>query len=196
MIQKERLQSIFLLTLLISFPITLQADAGGPLLLMINVETFLIGSLWIIIVEYLYLRRKYIKISKSKILDITIKMNFFSSLVGAIVIPIFVMITTGIVGTAVSRYSIDWADAIGMLGTFVVGKFVPQLSVTSTYFYFPITYLITVYFEYHMLRRYLARLGSFNKRDILFQSYIFNGISYFGLAIPFVVFLQRITPNM
>ncbi len=165
-------------------------------MLMINVETFLIGSLWIIIAEYLYLRRKYKEISKSKILDITIKMNFFSSLVGAIAIPILVMITIGIVGTAVARYSIDWADAIGMLGTFVVGKYVPQLSVTSIYFYFPITYLITVYFEYYMLRKYLARLGPYNKRDLLFQSYIFNGISYLGLAIPFVVFVEKITPNM
>jgi hypothetical protein len=155
------------------------ANGGGPLLLIINVSTFLFGSLWIIGIEGLL----YKKIAK-----LTIKESFFEALIinliSTIVIGIGFPLILAIIGYAGSMLPKPFNNYFLLLGTWVFEgiQYKGNSLLIVVVLGFIITYLLTVPFEAWCLKKY------WNKKQIKVEitanklSWICNSISYVGLA--------------
>ena len=168
-------------------PLFLLADGGGPILALVNFSLFTFGQVWIMGVEWLYLRRQL----DPKSLPLgswIVGINFASAAAGAIALPVLWAVLTMVVSECMPRS--DAADVLLALGTWIIGDNSPHvgLAMSAAGVGFLLTYFPTVWIEFALLRRLLAR------REIVLPHlkrhvYVFNALSYAGLVLFVIVAL-------
>ena len=87
----DRIESKILISFFIfSLPVFCFADGGGPILLLINGFAFSFGQVWLLSVEFFYLKYllKPYSFSAGKIFGITFLMNLISTILGGILFPL------------------------------------------------------------------------------------------------------------
>jgi len=186
----KKLKKILYFALIFIFlPAVCFADGGGPILLIFNTYAFIVGQIWILLTEFLYLYRmlKPINLKKKEIFKITFIINILSTLVGALLFPFLLALVTL---PGVFYMQTKWGGLLMALGTWIAGDHspYPEVAIGATILGLIVTYGLTVYIEY----KYLKKL--FIKKQIEFQGkllkhcFIFNIISYSGLVALLFIF--------
>ncbi len=158
-------------------------------MLIVNAYAFILGQVWILLSEYIYLAvlLKSTSLSKGNILKFTFIMNILSTIVGALLFPFLLALVTL---PGIFYMETKWGGLLMALGTWIAGDNspYPEVAMGSTIAGFIITFILTVWIEC----KYLRRLSQ--KRQIEFGNNLFkhciclNIISYVGLITLFFVF--------
>jgi len=177
--------------LLLVAPTTARADGAAPGLLFFSIPLFTVGQVWIVLSEYWYLRRKLAAPGKLRLLRWVVGMNLISALVGAVLIPGLWAAVLGLLGSFGPWKGAAARDAIFEMGMWPIGKHA-WLAITSSAVWFVVTYFVTVWIEYRLLRRWLGGEARPADHELLKLSYRANAISYVGLITLVAWFLGRI----
>lgn len=182
-----------LLFLLLCITTHLYADAGAPLLLLINVQLFTLGQIWIILSEFLYLIFVLNTIFKKTIFGWVLLFNIISTLIGAFLFPLLLGLF-GMLGFIKPLEDKPYGKIIPAFFTWIMGDKSPYLSlaVSMTIIYFIISYFITVWIEYTIICRLINRKEIDKPLNLLMHVFIFNAISYLGLILLF--FCMKLQP--
>jgi hypothetical protein len=179
------------MTLITDFIMPLLLDAGGPLLLIINLYLFILGQVWIIISEYIYLTEFVFKnkLSNLKIFLLTFEMNLTSTIIGAFLFPLFLALI-GYIGLK-EFDNTTFGNILSGIGTWIIGDHTPYptLVFISTLIGFIITLILTVFIENKIFFKYQLQYLNETKKQILIKTIIMNSISYSGLIIIYVLFM-------
>ena len=73
-------------------PISAYANGGLPIIFLINMYAFVVGTIFVLLIETKYLRNIFPDISLKELAFCVIKFNFWSGLFAAIVIPILIFV--------------------------------------------------------------------------------------------------------
>jgi hypothetical protein len=131
---------IFLFTFLLC-PSNAFANGGLPIIFLLNSYAFIIGAIFVLLIEYRYLQKTLVNVNKRQLFKAVASINIVSTLAGIIIVPIvliffklepiFYLITES---TSDSKMSTIWL-----------------LSIT---FDLILAYALTVVIEYRLLKKY------------------------------------------
>lgn len=183
----QRVGASLLVTLVwLLFPAAAGANAGGPILLMINMLLFSFGQIWIVFSETVYLKRLHKEQTIKEVVKVVALMNLSSTLAGALLFP-FLLALVGIAGAFLTGLPATkpLGEYLFALGTWVVGDNSPHagIALTAAAIGFVVTYFLTVWIEFRYLERKNA--SSTFPPTSLKHCYLLNGISYAGLVLLF-----------
>jgi len=176
---------LFLILLFCSLPLLAFADAGGPLLFLLNSYLFTIGQVWIILSEYTFLHYRLPSVRNGRLLFRIIYMNFITTIIGALLIPLLLSLGFMYLGLSVDNSNPILSGILFALGTWVWGDHTPNIGIVygSAGVIFIGTFFLTVWLEYKLMK--LWSKGDIFPREkrYLSLSYQVNLISYFGLIV-------------
>jgi|GEM_PF-5435634 hypothetical protein len=160
---------IFLFTFLLC-PSNAFANGGLPIIFLLNSYAFIIGAIFVLLIEYRYLQKTLVNVNKRQLFKAVASINIVSTLAGIIIVPIvliffklepiFYLITES---TSDSKMSTIWL-----------------LSIT---FDLILAYALTVVIEYRLLKKYSFVKEQFENKVILHHVIKFNIASYTFLVL-------------
>ena len=162
-----------------------RADAGGPLLLIVNLYVFSLGQAWILVAEFVYLLMRMPAGSK-RLPKLVFMLNLWSTLGGALLIPLAWSIC--FLGfSAMARQNQSTSDVLAYLGNWAMpgSSEFSWLLVPSTVVLFAVTFVGTVIIEYKLMNRWRDKYGLPDQRTLRRWSIEMNLISYAGLVVFF-----------
>ena len=175
--------TILLLTMIVSsllVPSIAYADGGGPLLLIMNGITFLYGGILIVIVEWL-IYIYWAKIPKLPAFWDALIANIASTLLVGFGLPLLIAAVSAAASFALPPALGDYALA---LGTWVYeGAHFPKLIMASIYFWYFVTFFLTVFVETIALKKLWKERQYEAVKSACSLSWISNAVTYFGLLI-------------
>lgn len=188
-LMKKIAKRLYLILFFLLIPTVCFADGGGPILLIFNAYAFVIGQVWILLTEFIYLLKILMpdSLSKKEIFKITFVMNILSTLVGALLFPFLLALVTlpGVV-----YMHTKWGGLLMALGTWIAGDHspYPQVAIGATVVGFIVTFILTVYIEHKYLKRLSLKKHIDLGTRLLKHCICFNIISYLGLIALLFVF--------
>jgi hypothetical protein len=184
---KKLLPALPVLTLLFISP-SLYANTGAPLLLIISIYAFALGSVFIVLIEWAVLNRFAHISSQSAIKDVLF-VNLVSTGISAIFIPILVALIP-VFGLAMpNESSTDINGVLEAVGTWVSSstKYL-NLTLGMTAFWLVVAFFITVWVEGKLLSARWKNRGAISAHSAMTVSITANIASYFFLAVIFKIF--------
>ena len=173
--------AITLLLILIAAPA--YADGGGPILLLVSFFLFVVGQVWIVLSELIYMKLLHWRERTEAVLKIVVSMNLISMLIGGLALP-FMLALVGLAGVfMMEKPSLRALGGyIFAAGTWIGGDNSPHptLALISAVVGFVGTYFITVYVEWWYLKRQTQK-GLFPHTSLM-HCYCINATSYSGLV--------------
>ena len=167
---------------LILMAVPASADGGGPILLLVSLYLFVVGQVWIVLSEFIYLKLLHRQESARSVLKVVVLMNLISMVLGGLALP-FLLAAVGFLGILMQGNPTfnSFGEYLFAAGTWVVGDNSPHriLVLISTGMGFVGTYFITVYVERWYLNRRTQKYAF--PRTSLVHCYYINAISYLGL---------------
>lgn len=164
------------------FPSIAFADGGGPLLLIINFEAFLYGSIIIILVEW-FLYMCLASVPREQAFWDSLIANVLSTLVVGFGFPLAI----GLIGLLGSIIPWGVGDISMALGTWVFenSKY-PKITTYMTAIWLVLTFFITVRYEAKILRKRWDSRGFTGKITPDRISWYCNSVTYAGLFTFFL----------
>lgn len=169
---------ILFIAVVICLPVTAYADGGGPLLLIINGLAFLYGGIIIVLVEWL-IYILWAKIPKRDAFFDALTANLISTVLIGFGVPFLVAALSFGVGailpTTISAYALA-------LGTWAYeGVIFPNVMFASTFFWWVVTFFLTVYVEKKVLQHRWKSRQFVAAKSARSLSWVSNTITYLGL---------------
>ncbi len=186
-LNSKALKMVYLLGLLL-LPQYAFADGGGPLLLFVSLFAFTVGQVWILFSETLYLNLFFKEMKFGSSLWTVFIMNIISTVIGGVLFPIaicLIVIPLAYVASLLFDTQVI-SDFLAALGTWGDGENspYPNVAIGMTVFWFICEYFISVFIEYKVLCKRLAKLNIQVERCALIKHcYLLNLLSYTGLVI-------------
>jgi len=170
---------VCLFALLLATSASAFADGGGPLLLIANAYIFTLGQIWIIGIESILINRYLENHTYKKALAITVTINFVSTILGAIALPLMFAVITGYLSSSLENVDKNLSDYIFAFGTWIAGDNSPKVELAKmmTIVGFLITYFLTVWIEYKVLIKYLNKSNVSIPKNLLSFTFKLNGVS-------------------
>ena len=153
-----------ILLLLLSFllcPSTAFANGGLPIIFLLNSYAFVIGAIFVLLIEYKYLQKTLINIDKRQLFKAVAGINVASTLAGIIIVPIVLII----VKLEPIFYLVTESTSDSKMNTIWL------LSIT---FDLILAYVLTVVIEYQILKRFSFVKEQFENKFILNQLNSYN----------------------
>lgn len=171
----------------VTFCGVVNADAGGPLLLIINLYVFSLGQVWILLSEFVYLfMRMPPGTQQVQVSKLVLLLNFWSTLGGAFLIPLaWSVCFLGF--AAAARKDLTASNVLAYVGNWAMpgeSEF-SWLLIPSTALLFLITFAGTVAIEFKLLNHWRERYGLPDRKTLKRWTIEMNLISYLGLIVFF-----------
>jgi len=162
-----------------------RADAGGPLLLIINLYVFSLGQVWILLSEFVYLFMR-MPPGTRQLPKLVFLLNFWSTLGGAFLIP-FAWSICFLGFSALAGKNQAASDVLAFAGNWAMpgNSEFSWLLIPSTAILFLVTFAGTVAIEYKLMNRWRDRYGLPDRQTLKRWSIEMNLISYLGLLAFF-----------
>ena len=167
-------------------------SGGGPLLLLFNGSVFIIGQIWIIIVEF-YIHYKKLKASKYVIFFDVLISTIFSTIVIAFGLPLIIALIS-LIG---NFFPGVLGDIIISTGTWVFeGTVFNRYAIIISIIWYVVLFVITVYFEAWILRKRWMRRNFIPTIEPIKLSWLCNSFSHFGLLLGiFIIWNELFFPG-
>ncbi|MCK4914052.1 MAG: hypothetical protein KAS69_05610 [Planctomycetes bacterium] len=179
----KKLIILIVIGLVLSLPSIAMADGGGPILLIFNIPIFLFGMVFILYEEWQVYRRMFKQISPCRAFADVAIVNITSTIVIGFGFPLLLAIVSGIG----SELGGEIGDYIFALGTWVAGDNSPHANIAmiATVGWFIVTFFLTVYFEFLVLRKIWKKRESVSPDSLKKWSWAANLLSYATLILIF-----------
>ena len=173
-------------------PAIAYADGGGPLLLIVNFYLFSVGQVWILVAEFLYLKRVWPSLKKALVFKWIFLANLASTVLGAFLLPFLWAAVFGLLASIPGVSERDLGGVFWATGTWILGDHSPYpwLAMTVSGVLFVLTYFVTVIVEYRLLNRFAKNQEAGVASISINQCYMLNIISYSGLVVLFALGTQ------
>ena len=174
------------------FPSVAWANAGAPLLLIVNFMAFVYGSVLIVAAETL-IYKVLTKDSWKSALYAIFGVNLLSTIVIGLGIPLVIGLVTALLGFLLVLFWQDAADvAMFVLGTWIYdgSPYIGESYVTyiATGLWLFVLYILTVYFEAYLIRKLWRKRSFKSPVGALKLNIVTNSVTYAGLATFFIYF--------
>ena len=163
------------------FPSLALADGGGPILLLLNFPLFTVGQIWIVAVEWVLLRPR-IQVAPSTLFKWILLANLASAALCALGLPFVWAVMTAVLSSMV--WDTEAGKLVFAIGTWIAGDESPHptLALWATGVGFIVTFFPTVFIEWRLIRRWLAREEG-QPPGLLRSVVRANLVSYLGLVV-------------
>ena len=147
------------------------------------------GQIWILLAEFLYLKRIWPSLKKTLVFKWTLFANLASTLLGAFLLPFLWAAVFGLLASIPGVSESDLGGVFWATGTWILGDHSPYpwLAMTVSGVLFVLTYFVTVLVEYRLLKRFTKNQEVGVAEITLKQCYLLNIISYSGLVVLFAL---------
>lgn len=165
--------------LLVSFlliPSNAFADGGLPLIYVLNTYSFIVGAIFVFLIEYLYIKKLFKNTDPKQIAVCVLKFNTVSTLFGVIIVPLVLII--------VQLEPIFYAILQDTKESTMILVWVLSLSID-----FVLAFTSTIFIEYKMLKRAYFASELYEKKSLLKHVVMFNTFSYLFLILLVVITL-------
>ena len=162
------------------------ADAGGPLLLLVNLFAFSVGQVWILFAEYVYLFVRLPSVPPGRLFKLVVLVNLWSTVGGAILIP-FVWAAVFLGLSAATSNNRSMSDVLGYLGTWIVpgNSEFAWLAFPASAFVLVLTFIATIFIEYKLMARWKEKYALPDPPLLKKFAIEMNAVSYAGLVLIF-----------
>lgn len=162
------LKTLFLVLLLL--PAIAYANGGLPIIFLLNAYAFLVGSIFVIAIEIIYLKKLINESDKRQLFWLVLKFNVYSTLFGVIVLPIFMAI-------------VQLEPIVYMIGSGTTKNTMTFIWWGSLSVDLLLAYSVTVLIEYITLKRSALFKGKMLDKTLKKHVLIFNLYSYLFLIV-------------